>query len=138
MCLRPTFYFPWLAYNRDNQNTLLTKLMPMLISSLTWNLPHPHRFEVWSLKVCTYCILGLGRMFKSHKSHDHHFIVFHKLLSKCTSLIYVHHVFCLYKKICVHVLLEGCYGRAQTCKHPNIQNFKHIGILDQAWHLLSI
>jgi hypothetical protein len=27
---------------------------------------------------------------------------------------------------------QACYRRAQTLKHPNIQIFKHLGVLDQS------
>jgi hypothetical protein len=33
---------------------------------------------------------------------------------------------------------QACYRQAQTFKHPNIQIFKHLGVLGQTWFLIRI
>jgi hypothetical protein len=36
------------------------------------------------------------------------------------------------------IYFEACYRLAQTFKQPNIQIFKHLGVLGQTWFLLRI
>jgi hypothetical protein len=35
------------------------------------------------------------------------------------------------KQLAKMEIVQACFRRAQTFKHPNIQNFKHIGIYGQ-------